>query len=108
MENQEKEVVRPLHELYELLYDNVKDLIRVKGLCLVISDLHDVHNLITITERIQLKDHFISQKPTEYVNKYFYDDAGYFGTTLWWVGENATKNRKLFVKRMIEITKPKN
>lgn len=103
MENQEKEVVRPLHELYELLLDHFDE----DGICDSITSIW-FNDIISFDEKTILKSHFISQKPTKRLHTEFFIHDTFTGKGWWWgVSGLSTDQRKLFIQKMIEITKPK-
>ena len=56
--------MRTLHELYCILWEEIKDKKYIRGLCCEIDDLYD-NDEITYDERQLLKAHFQSQKPSD-------------------------------------------
>lgn len=98
---------RSLHELYKILWERIKDKEYFIGLCREINMLwHD--DIISSYEHSLLLNHFKSQKPSESQHSEFINDDTWQGKSYWW---NANEyfnpvNRKRFIQKMIEITKP--
>ena len=98
--------MRTLHELYVILYNEIKDKENVIGLCIEISKL-EYYNKITLMEYNNLVEHFESQKPNETLHTEFLKSENWCGIIDWWEDEENYNpiNRKAFIKKMIEITK---
>ena len=99
--------MRSLHELYTILYDEIKDKYYIGGLCNEIKLLSN--NIINDLEYNNLLQHFKSQKPNETLHAEFLKSETWCGTFFWWEKEENYNpiNRKAFIKKMIEITKYK-
>lgn len=97
--------MRKLHELYEILYDEIEDYYCIPCLCRQIRELK-IYDYYTDTEYEYIYTHFKSQRPTRHNNWEFYYHASYQDSTYWWnQTEDATEQRKLFIQKMIQITK---
>lgn len=95
--------MRTLHELYLVLWDEIKDKNYIHGLCVEIQYL----NNISFEECTILFKHFESQKPNENLHPEFLKCGTWKGGFYWWDDKERFNpiNRKAFVKKMIEITK---
>lgn len=100
--------MRSLHELYLILWDEIKDLSWLPGVCSQMYSLV-ISKSITDREFYVLKSHFNSQKPNNEINSEFLLNETWNGGLFWWnINEDINPvNRKAFIKKMIEITKPK-
>lgn len=98
---------RSLHELYKVLWEEIKDKKNIRGLCYEINQLW-YKDIISSYERELLIEHFQSQKPSKNQHSEFINDDTWQGGFYWWdKNENANPvNRKRFIQKMIEITKP--
>lgn len=98
--------MRSLHELYLILWDSIKDKDFDDGLCMEIFYLFGNHE-IKGEEYDVLIEHFESQKPNENLHSEFLKSNSWKGCGYWWyIGkESSDEDRKLFIKKMIEITK---
>lgn len=98
---------RSLHELYKILWERIKDKKVISDLCHEISCLcHD--GIISLYECELLEEHFQSQKPSKSQHSEFINDYTWLGVKYWWSFFEDTNpvNRKRFIQKMIEITKP--
>jgi hypothetical protein len=98
--------MRSLNELYTILYNNIKDLGFITGLCGKLKGLEAV-GLITEDEHEALFNHFKSQKPSWYQHSEFTESDTWSGSIWWWSSYEDCDpiNRKAFILKMIEITK---
>lgn len=96
--------MRTLHELYCILWEEVKDKYFHFGICNEITMLF-LYNKITFDEWIALKNHFESQRPSENQHTDFTKHTSWTGGFLW-LDKKETSERKRFVQLMMEITKP--
>jgi len=104
----EKQMERPLHKLYSLLYSLAKKQSQIYGICLLIDRLL-ADDIIAYDEWNKLLSHFLTQKPSLVNHKEFYCNDCYKGI-YWWSNnelsiKESTQQRKLFIKRMKELTK---
>lgn len=97
--------MRTLHELYKILWDDIKDLKCITSLCERIKLIHS-DTLICWDEYLTLKYHFLSQKPNIYLHPEFNRHKLYYGNRYWWNRYKSTDQRKLFIQKMISITDP--
>lgn len=100
---------RSLHELYKVLWEKIKDKEFIDGLCTEISALcHD--DIISFHEHGLLINHFNSQKPSKNQHSEFINDDTWIGGKYWWsyYEDLNPVNRKRFIQKMIEITRPRN
>jgi hypothetical protein len=90
-----------------MLYDEIKDKKNVIGLCFEISKLK-YYNIITLKENNNLVEHFESQKPNKNLHSEFLKSETWSGIMDWWKEEENYNpiNRKLFIKKLVEITGP--
>ena len=99
--------MRTLNELYTILYDNIKDEEGIQGLCAWVAQIYR-EGFITRDEYYILVGHFLYQKPTPDLHPEFYSHKSYTSFVWWWDNYNikeATQQRKLFIQKMIQITK---
>lgn len=96
--------MRTLHELYSILWNEIKDRHLIDGICCEIDRLLGYEE-ITNYEWIALRKHFKSQKPSEIRHTDFTKHPSWIGGRLWW-DRKETSERKRFIKLMMEITKP--
>lgn len=88
-----------LNLLYRTLYEYIENNKRITSLCIQISHCFDYND-----HRFILP-HFASQKPTEKLHSEFYKNESFIGGSFWWkVDSESTKQRKLFILKMIELT----
>ena len=101
--------MKTLNELYIILWNQIKDVDYINGLCGEIDSLCGCEK-ITISENCKLSKHFIKNKPTKNLHSEFLKNDTWIGTAWWWNAfENKNpKNRKDFIKKMMKITKPRN
>jgi len=102
-----------LHKLYKILYETIAEKDSVRGLCLAINDLYLKERIISIEELYLLNDHFSRQKPKFYKHIKFYYNKNFSGRYYWWrtnsniiIHDSVTKQRKLFIKMLINKTHP--
>lgn len=95
-----------LHKLYKILWEQIKDQeILEYGICYEIKMMD-----LSLIEKLELQKHLYELKPTssnDFKDFYFHHS---FCDNLWWwhVGTiESTKQRKMFIQRLIEITEPK-
>jgi len=96
---------KKVHKFYCELYESICDKDYIDSLCKEINKL----NNITPEELYFLKKHFNSQKPSFFKHRRFYFNKVYRGKIFWWnvsYAEQSTEQRKLFVKMLIDKTKP--
>lgn len=98
--------MRSLNTLYLLLWERIKDMEVIHGLCFEMSGLGR-EKTISQDEFDFLFRHFKSQKPDLLTHKEFFNNNRYEGSLWWWSTEEDKDpiNRKAFIKKMIEITK---
>jgi hypothetical protein len=98
--------MKTLNELYLILWDNIKDLNYISGLCGEINYL--LVDKISNDEYELLIRHLKNQKPSSIQHPEFLESPTWLGGVFWWKDEEDTNptNRKLFIKKMIKITKP--
>ena len=98
--------MKTLNELYLILWDNIKDKNYIKGLCNEINYL--TIDKISNEEYDLLRNHFETQKPSKKQHSEFLESPTWLGDAFWWTDDENDNpiNRKLFIKKMIEITKP--
>lgn len=92
--------IRPLKELYEVLWNEIKDKYFIYGLCDEISELYKF-KLLNESEYNLLANHFISQK---FLHKEFMTgERNWLGGLYWWTRRegNNPVNRKDFIKKII-------
>ena len=94
---------RTLKELYEILWEDIKDRDYLESICYRISNLYICQNEITDKEFDLLNDHFLSQ----------FDQHAEFMTiernwsnrknSYWWTFDEDSKpiNRKAFIQKII-------
>lgn len=104
--------IRDTHQLYLILWGEIKDLKIIQGLCCEIFQLH-VKGLFSIEESNFLKRHLKSNKPRLGRHTKFYEHEYFIkgnSSAFWWNIEELTNpvNRKAFIREMIELTKPTN
>jgi len=107
----EKEV-RPLSELYQILYDTIQFQTTVYGLCHEIQFLYNYYK-ISKEENYLLLKHFLNQKPSLFKHFFFFTKSCYNGHSYWWSNlikdkEKSSEQRKKFILKMIKITKKQN
>lgn len=102
-----EEKKRTLHELYLLLWEEIKHDEYILGLCFKIGRLR-AYGVVTEEEYIRLITHFENNKPSEELHTEFYTHLRFIGKGWWWNNEEASDpiNRKAFIQKLIEITKP--
>jgi hypothetical protein len=96
---------KKVHKFYCELYESICDKDYIDSLCKEINKL----NNITPEESLFLLNHFKSQKPSFFKHRRFYFNKVYRGKIFWWnvsYAEQSTEQRKLFVKMLIDKTKP--
>lgn len=101
-----------LHKFYCNFYEHIKDETDITGLCHEIIKFrslgHEGECMRFLKSKMQ-KDfylkHFLKQKPSLFRNRYFYLKDCYSGRAFWWNNSaESTKQRKLFIKMLIEKT----
>lgn len=108
-----------LHEFYCEFYEYIKDqpivtglcheMIKFSGSCVKDSEFIDSKKSKELKADFFFK-HFNSQKPSIFVNSSFYFNEYFTGRAYWWRSNSAkgleecTKQRKLFIKMLIEKT----
>ena len=99
--------MKTLNELYLILWNNIKDKNYIDGLCNEINRLYFA-DIISYNECFSLLSHFENQKPNKNQHSEFLKSNTWLGGNFWWKKEedNNPVNRKLFIKKMIKITKP--
>ena len=98
--------MKTLNQLYLILWDNIKHKNSIDGLCHEIFFLMEYK--ISEEECDLLIRHFKTQQPNENQHSEFLESPTWLGGTYWWKDEEDINpiNRKLFIKKMIKITKP--
>jgi hypothetical protein len=97
-----------VHKLYCVLYDRIYDKQTVTSLCSEIKNLKK----LTAEESIFLLNHFKSQKPNFFRHRSFYFNENFKGRVYWWssssikILEESTEQRKMFIKMLVDKTKP--
>ena len=99
--------MKTLNELYLILWDNIKHKNYINGLCNEINNLYFA-DIISYNEGFSLLSHFETQKPNKNQHSEFLKSDTWYGGNFWWKKkeDNNPVNRKLFIQKMIEITKP--
>ena len=99
--------MKTLNELYLILWDNIKDKNYISSLCLEANKLYFA-DIISHEEYCLLTNHFESQKPNENQYSEFLKSDTWLGYAFWWTDDENDNpiNRKKFIQKMIEITKP--
>ena len=91
---------RTLKELYDILWNHIKDKNYIQALCVEIYDLI-VSGIISSTEYDILIEHFKSQK---YLHPEFMtSERNWSGGMFWWIlaEDNNHVNRKAFIEKII-------
>jgi len=99
--------MRSLNTLYRIAYGRIMDACDgdYQGLChLLLSLSYD--KLITQQEFLKLKDHLYKNRPSEWKHIEFIDCEEYDDECPFWWPTGQLKQRKLFLKKMIEVTQP--
>ena len=101
--------MKTLNELYIILWDEIKDVDYINGLCGEITRLQMLEK-ITAFEYVKLNKHFNENKPNKNLHSEFLKRGTWIGKSWWWNTKEITNpiNRKAFVQKMMKITKPKN
>lgn len=103
-----------LHKFYCDFYEYIKDEILITGLCHEMIKFRSLGKdgdcISDLNSRLK-KDfyikHFLKQKPSLFKNRSFYLNDCYVGRAYWWnISDESTKQRKLFIKMLIEKTSP--
>jgi hypothetical protein len=96
--------MKTLNQLYLILWDNIKDLNYIGGLCYEINYLL-VDKISNDEYELLIKD-LKNQKPNENQHSEFLESPTWRGGAYWWKDEEDINpiNRKLFIKKMIKIT----
>jgi len=99
--------MRTLNELYHILWNYIKDKKDIEYLCDEIFKLYYHVDLISNVEYILLINHFRTQKPNEKQHTEFLQSKNWKGSNSWWSAKERYNpiNRKLFIQKMIKITK---
>jgi len=92
--------------VYEKLYRHIKQKKVITSLCI------EMRNVLTTEEIKIVYKHFKSQKPSKKINKEFFNNKCFVGGVFWWkhytlnekLIDESTKQRKLFIFKMIKIT----
>lgn len=94
---------RSLHELYLILWEEIKDKVFIEGLCFEINDLYfcEGGEKINVSEHYIIRQHFHPQRPSSDLHPEFY----YPECTSFWFPTGATDVRKAFIQKLIETTK---
>jgi hypothetical protein len=98
-----------MHYVYEKLYKRIKQKKTITSLC------KEMRNVLTAEELKIVYAHFHSQKPSKKTNKEFFNNKSFIGGVYWWeynsiskaLNDESTKQRKLFIFKMIKITTKK-
>jgi hypothetical protein len=98
-----------MNYVYEKLYKHIKLKKRITSLC------REMKDYLTAEELDVVYRHFNSQKPSKRINKEFLDNKCFIGRAYWWeyhsgnkeLIDEFTKQRKLFIFKMIKITTKK-
>lgn len=97
--------MRTLHELYIILYDEIKNKQVITGFSIEITRLV-INNKIDVFEYSILIKHFKNQKPNKNLHPEFLKSKTWSGFMYWWNLKEDTNpiNRKKFIKKMCKIT----
>lgn len=95
-----------IHFVYEKLYRHIKTKETITSLC------REMKNCLSMEEQNIIIQHFNSQKPSNKINKEFFNNKCFIGGIYWWhyyplnkeLINESTKQRKLFIFKMIKIT----
>jgi hypothetical protein len=98
-----------MHFVYEKLYKHIKSKNTITSLC------KEIKMYLSIEEQNIIYKHFYSQKPSSKINKDFFNNKCFIGGIYWWhynslnkeINYESTKQRKLFIFKMIKITTKK-
>lgn len=86
---------RTIKELYEILYEEIKDRNFIPGLCNVMNCI------FTVEDENKIKSHFVGQK---YLHPEFMtEERNWVGGKYWWKGKEDCNpiNRKAFIQKII-------
>ena len=101
-----------LHKFYCDFYEYIKDETVISGLCHEMIKFRSLGKDGDCTSVFVLKNdfyvkHFLKQKPSLFKNTSFYLNDCYVDRAYWWnISDESTKQRKLFIKMLIEKTSP--
>lgn len=103
-----------LHKFYCDFYEYIKDEKVISGLChemIKFRSLGQEGECISVFNSKIKNDfyikHFLKQKPSLFKNRSFYLNDCYVGRAYWWnISDESAKQRKLFIKMLIEKTSP--
>jgi hypothetical protein len=101
-----------LHKFYCDFYEYIKDETVITGLCHEMIKFRSLGNdgecMSIFNSKIKNDfyiKHFLKQKPSLFKHISFYLNDCFVGRTYWWNNSNeSTKQRKLFIKMLIEKT----
>jgi len=96
-----------INNVYKKLYSQIKRKKVINSLC------REMRYCLTTEELLIVYNHFNSQKPSNKINKEFFENKCFTGGVFWWRYNHAwdkvveyeyTLQRKLFILKMIKIT----
>jgi hypothetical protein len=98
-----------INNVYRKLYKHIENKKSITSLCA------EMKHCLYRDEFCIVYDHFHKQKPSGKIHKEFYDNKYFIGGMFWWeytavnkkMNNEFTKQRKLFILKMIEITNKK-
>lgn len=98
-----------INNVYRKLYKHIENKESITSLC------SEMKHCLYRDEFCIVYDHFHKQKPSGKIHKEFYDNKCFIGGSFWWeytavnkkMNNEFTKQRKLFILKMIEITNKK-
>jgi len=98
-----------INNVYRKLYKHIENKESITSLC------SEIKHCLYRDEFCIVYDHFHKQKPSGKIHKEFYDNKCFTGGMFWWeysasnkkINIKSTKQRKLFILKMIEITNKK-
>jgi len=102
--------MRKLTELYKIVYEYIQDVPDGKyyGFCHLFQEMYD-DDIITFKEELALRKHLSKNKPTQWRHIEFIADKDYLGDeedSMYWWPRGEWKQRKLFIQKMIQVSKP--
>lgn len=95
-----------INNVYIKLYNHIKRKKVINSLC------REMRVCLSAKELLIVYGHFHSQKPSNKINKEFFDNKCFIGGIYWWYYHTLNKDlnyeythqRKLFILKMIKIT----